>query len=298
MRQTSYITGIIVVLAISMGAIFKVMHWPGGAYLLTLGVVLFVLMFLPMILASLLKSTTDKLLKKVYLLAVISLCLSFTAMLFKIMHWPGTGYLIIFGILSPFLLFLPAYIYYHTKRKLESTVEFFSILLFMIYLCVFSSLISIRESGSLLYSHFKNAELIQEGNELLLSSVKIDAKSRELFETIEGLKIQAALYADVENEVFVKNGKLDKSKVIYNLEARVGFSLGESKKFREFEEEYNYFESLNRNSLNEALFDEINVNLKSSNNEKSKFVRFSAIDLISMFSSWQNKILLIDYMNK
>ena len=297
MKNISYISGILGILTISAGVIFKLNHWPGASIFLALGIMFYILFFFPVTFLGLIKRTSDKLLKILYAFALITLMLSFTGMLFKLNHWPGSNFLMITGILFPFILFLPVFIYYHTKRKLDTTLGFFSIILFMIYLGVFSSLLAIRESGAILYTHFQNAEVIQSGNKLLMNSININAESQKLIETIDELKVQMVLHADERNKEFISNGKLTESTYIYNSEKRVGNNLLEREKFRFFLEAYKQFESHNKNKFSKPLFDEINKELSITEFDVPNFVTYSMVDLLSLFNNWQNKILLISYMN-
>ena len=80
--------------------------------------------------------------------------------------------------------------------------------------------------------------MISEGNELLMNSVKLDAETSKLIEKIDDLKLQMVLYAHPGNKEFIKNGKLENNKFIYNSESRVGHQLTFGNKFSEFMEDY------------------------------------------------------------
>jgi hypothetical protein len=47
MKQKIYILGLVTVLILALGTLLKLNHYPGGAHLLVLGIVLLVLVFLP-----------------------------------------------------------------------------------------------------------------------------------------------------------------------------------------------------------------------------------------------------------
>lgn len=143
MSKTVNYLGMISLALVLVATILKVNHLPGAAIALILGLGSISIIFLPVAYVQLLTNTSDNLLKWVYHAAFISFFIDFVGMIFKVLHWPGASILMTIGVPLPFVLFLPLYMRYHNKRQLKTDSAFFSVVLFMIYLGVFSSLLAI-----------------------------------------------------------------------------------------------------------------------------------------------------------
>ena len=167
MKKSIYIFGIFCLSIVLIGTLFKTMHLPGSSILLTLGLLCTSLLFLPIALFHCTKATTDPLLKFVYYMAYISFTVDFVGMLFKIMHWPGASWFMIVGVPLPFVLFLPAYLVYHTKRKLKTDLNFLGVILVMIYLGVFSSMLAINVGYNVYKGYAQAAQELSQTNKLI-----------------------------------------------------------------------------------------------------------------------------------
>jgi hypothetical protein len=113
MKRITYISGFIFSLSITFGGLMKVLHLPGAAMLLFLGMTGFAFIFIPLILINHLKSTLNQHLSERFkwIFGAVSLMLVFMGALLKIMHLPGAmlilgGGVLVFGIgFLPFLFF-------------------------------------------------------------------------------------------------------------------------------------------------------------------------------------------------
>lgn len=104
------------------GSFFKVMHWPGAAVIFFTGMILFSLLFLPVLLILKTKETSntrDKLVLVVGTIAGILYCLS---ALFKVMHWPGANIMLFSTLIIAFFLLLPLY-FFNGIRKPEAKLN-------------------------------------------------------------------------------------------------------------------------------------------------------------------------------
>lgn len=291
MKKSSYILGIISLSLILIAVIFKAQHFPFSTILMTVSFSMLTLIFLPTALIELLKSTDDKLLKWVYISAFISFFIDFVGMLFKVLHWPGASILLTIGVPIPFVLFLPSYIYYHGKRKLKPTIGFFSIMLFMVFLGVFSAMLAISDSKSLLFSHIKDAEVTQIGNQIIEDAQKTGAKTTELVEIIETLKVKTALAANKNNKQYIINGKIVDYKQVLGKDKRFGNLLLQNDDYTRFVKLFaRYQDNHKTDELSKMLLNDIYNSI--SNNTLSQL---SLADMLSIFCNWQNKLLLVDY---
>jgi len=149
MKKTAYRTGLISSLVIYLGAMFKIQHWPGASIMLTLGIACLVLVFVPFALTEHYRNTDGKKNLWLHIVTFFTCLVVFTGALFKIMHWPYAGILLVFSIPFPFILFLPVFIYTSNRNKAPIT-DYISVLILLLFYAVFSSLLSINISRNIL----------------------------------------------------------------------------------------------------------------------------------------------------
>jgi len=134
MKNTIKISGIIGLTAIVISSLFKVMHWPGAAILLTFGFVTFMLAYLPALALTLKK---EKILKSKMQLSYVGIATAFIlllSLLFSIMQWPYNDYLRIFSW-AMILIFL-FMLFRNIMKTEENRILNFSILLLLALLFV------------------------------------------------------------------------------------------------------------------------------------------------------------------
>ena len=90
-----YLFGYITLSMMLTGVLFKIMHWPGAGILITLGIVLIVLVILPFYFVTSYRSQVEKKNPLYPIVGYITLALILAGALFKIMHWPGAGIMIV-----------------------------------------------------------------------------------------------------------------------------------------------------------------------------------------------------------
>jgi hypothetical protein len=106
------------------GILFKIQHWNGAAVFLLMTGVTVVFLLIPSILAASLQDPESKRERPVYISGAIGLMAFFAGFLFKIMHWPGAGILLIGGLLIIFLIVLPWYTWLKWKDQKYIKPEF------------------------------------------------------------------------------------------------------------------------------------------------------------------------------
>ncbi|MEP7263281.1 MAG: hypothetical protein ABI772_02220 [Bacteroidota bacterium] len=117
MKKIMFVSGSVSASLISIGILFKFMHWPGAGMLIVLGTVLFSLLFLPMLFT--IKSKEKQNLKDKIILGTgsfIAILISL-AILFKIMHWPGANMMGVISLLTMILLYIPLYFFSGIKNQ-------------------------------------------------------------------------------------------------------------------------------------------------------------------------------------
>jgi hypothetical protein len=148
MKKNIYILGIITLNLLLLGSVFKVNHLPGAGILLTVSLFLLSFVFLPLALINNYKEKKAK--KWLYIATFISFLVVFIGALFKTMHWPGAGLILLIGVPIPFLLFLPVYIYFSIKDKQQPVINFTAVILGLTFVAVYSVLLAINVSADIL----------------------------------------------------------------------------------------------------------------------------------------------------
>ena len=144
MKQKIYILGLITALLTLTGSVFKINHYPGAGILLSAGIILFVLVFIPAALMNHYKSGDNKKYLTLYLTTWLTCLVVFTAMLFKLQHWPGAGLLLTIAIPFPYLVFLPVFLAVTSKEKSISIYDITFVLLLLVLNSVFSGMLSLN----------------------------------------------------------------------------------------------------------------------------------------------------------
>jgi len=168
MKQKIYIVGLVNLLLIFMGAIFKVNHWPAAGIMLTIGLSSIALVSVPLALISIYKAENNRQNLLLYLVTWLTCFVVFTGMLFKIMHWPYAGLALTIALPFPYIVFLPVFIAVTSRNRNFNIYNTVFVLLLLALNSVFSVLLSLnvtkqRISDSYnLSRNFNNVEMILE----------------------------------------------------------------------------------------------------------------------------------------
>jgi hypothetical protein len=146
MKQKIYILGVVSAIILITGTMFKFQHWAGAAILLSAGTVLLLTLFLPAALLNHYNVNGNKKYRLLYIIVYTTCLVVFTSMLFKIQHWPYAGYLMYLAVPFPFVVFLPAWLYFTAKIKNFDINNTIYILFLLALQSVFSVLLSLNVS--------------------------------------------------------------------------------------------------------------------------------------------------------
>lgn len=117
MKKLMKISGLVAPIMLAFGALFKIEHWPGAGIMLVLGFFLLSVVFLPSAIYVSYKEVSNQTKKLAHLMGFFGTFFLSLSFLFKIMHWPGTGILLLLGAVLTCLVFLPIVIYHRFKDK-------------------------------------------------------------------------------------------------------------------------------------------------------------------------------------
>jgi hypothetical protein len=199
----TYITGLVTTMVVFTGILFKVQHWPGAGYILILGILMLVFAFLPAALISNYKARGSRDYRILYIVTWITCFVVFTAMLFKVQHWPGAGYLLMLALPFPYIVFLPVFLIVTGRDKSPNIYNTVAVLFLLALISAFSALLSLsvskeRTLDSLTISSAYNriekvyAELppAESGSQLIIKAdqaIKLVDEYREIIFAHEGI---------------------------------------------------------------------------------------------------------------
>lgn len=115
MKKTMYLTSVLVTAFMILFSLFKIFHLPGAAVFLLTTVVLFSLLFLPLVILIKLKDDSRKTEKMVFSFGFLLGISTSIGVLFKLMHWPYAGILMLSGVSIFTFIYVP--LYYITQSR-------------------------------------------------------------------------------------------------------------------------------------------------------------------------------------
>lgn len=146
MKQKIYFLGLVAAILMSTGAIFKINHWPAAAIMMITGTAVLVMLFLPAALINHYRGEGNKQNKLLYIVTWITCFVVFTAMLYKIQHWPYAGYALLIALPFPYVVFLPVFLVVTSRNKHFNIYNTVFVLLLLALNSVFAALLSLNVS--------------------------------------------------------------------------------------------------------------------------------------------------------
>ena len=119
MKNTSYFIGLTGSILTVIGALFKMMHWPGASILMILGFLLVTFVFLPFYFVLSYKEQAEKPKIIFPIVGYTTLALILIGAIFKIMHWPGASVMLSLSMAMILIGFVPLYIIQVFKKTSE-----------------------------------------------------------------------------------------------------------------------------------------------------------------------------------
>ncbi len=231
-----YLSGLIPGMITILGSLFKVQHWPGASVMLTLGLVGLAILFLPMYASYRIREAGKKnelINKKLWIGGTIAGILFILGALFKIMHWPGAGYVMIASWSIVGVVFLPLLVLNQLRQTENKINTFFNILVVSTTIAIFilalarsmpryqKDVFALSDNNYIENSiYFKSAsdELVSfyrsENSDNLEKLLDIQTKADNLVDYILTLKSGIVEYVIEEDAVVMdQQGKIDLSEL-------------------------------------------------------------------------------------
>ncbi len=187
MKNFTYLFGLTSAILTILGSFFKRMHWPGAGIMITVGLVLIVLVFLPLYFTTSYREQTGKKNPVYAIVGYLTMALLLAGAAFKIQHWPGAGWLIYASIGFLLIGFVPLYVVnvFQKSGKEKATLPYIVMLLVGIACVMLMS--NINMSKDLLDIYMEEAlaneqqlELVQERTARLLEMAGDSAHADQL----------------------------------------------------------------------------------------------------------------------
>lgn len=190
MKQKIYIIGVVSVAIVFAGAIFKVNHYPGAGVMLTVSMVSLVLLFLPLSLINHFRSSESMKNLSLYIVTYVTCFVVFTAMLFKLQHWPYAGIMLTIALPFPYVVFLPVFISVTSKDKNFNIYNTVFVLLLLALNSVFSGLLALNVTSDRVTDSYRlsrsynNQEIVLSAFTSNVQGSAVNSKIDEVINTV------------------------------------------------------------------------------------------------------------------
>lgn len=193
-KKWTHIFGFLGSFFLATSFLFKLMHWPGTAIVLIIGIVLVCLVFLPAQLINKLRSGDHKVPKYVYILAFIGFIIHLTGFTFKVQHWPGANLLFFVGSLLLIFIALPVYIYKLYKDETYVAGSFIFLVIVTVWYIFPTTLLALNVSRNIIgnmvetyHTIVRDIQYFETNNKLLVNKAAANPKVTKVISDVDFL---------------------------------------------------------------------------------------------------------------
>jgi hypothetical protein len=145
MKTLMKTVGVLSLIMIAFGTLFKIEHWPGAGILLVLGFFILLFIFLPSLVYLNYREVSNKTKAFTHIAGYLAGVLLISGFVFKVQHWPGTSFLISGGTLLAALIFLPALFISKFKTAINKGMKtFYTIGFVSVFIYLFAFLFKLN----------------------------------------------------------------------------------------------------------------------------------------------------------
>jgi uncharacterized protein with PQ loop repeat len=138
------------------GTLFKIQHWPGAGYILTLGTLSGLLLFIPSLLVDRMNDKENKVKRPAYIIGAVGTVLFIAGMLFKIQHWPLATLFIVFGIILLCFMAFPMFTWLTWKEESHISSMFIFLVIGFLLIVVPGAMITLNQQHSYQAYYYPN----------------------------------------------------------------------------------------------------------------------------------------------
>jgi len=202
MKQKIYILGNVTMFVVSAGLFLKVNHLAGSSIILPLGIITLLFIFLPLALINNYKAEAGEKSLMLYIVTWITCLILLTSMLFKILHWPLAGYLLMIALPLPFIFFLPVFLVVTSKIKNFNIYNTVFVLFLLASISVFSAFLALTVTRQKVENNFSiSAEYTKVNNALKeFPGLKIGTSTNSLAIKVDELLMIVSNYKHLLSE--------------------------------------------------------------------------------------------------
>jgi hypothetical protein len=187
MKNFTYLFGLTSAILTIVGSLFKKMHWPGAGILITVGLVLIVLVFLPLYFITSHREQAEKKNPVYGIVGYLTIALLLAGATFKIQHWPGADMIIYASIGFLLIGFVPLYVVNAYQRSGKKKVNLPYIVMLLVGIACVMLIGNINMSKDVLdvyleesLSNEERVEEVQERTTMLLEMAQDSAQADQL----------------------------------------------------------------------------------------------------------------------
>lgn len=108
MKNTMKISGVAGAILFGFATLFKIQHWPGAGFMMTIGAMILTFVFMPSALGVLWKETHNRNKLVLFISAFFAVGFFIVGILFKVQHWQGAAIVLILAAIFGILFFMPS----------------------------------------------------------------------------------------------------------------------------------------------------------------------------------------------
>jgi len=117
MKNTMKISGVAGTILFGFAVLFKIQHWAGAGFMLTIGALILALVFMPSALGILWKETHSRNRLLLFITGFLTAMFFIFGILFKVQHWPQANILISLAGITGLFCFLPLIVAYRLSDQ-------------------------------------------------------------------------------------------------------------------------------------------------------------------------------------
>lgn len=187
MKNFTYVFGLSSAILTILGSFFKRMHWPGAGIMITVGMMLIVLVFLPLYFISNHREQSERKNPVYAIVGYLTIALLLAGATFKIMHWPGAGIMLYVSVGFILIGFIPLYVVNIFQRSGKERTNLPYVVMLLVGIACVMLIGNINMSRDLLDIYMEDAlaneaqvEMVQGRTSVLLDLARDSSFASEL----------------------------------------------------------------------------------------------------------------------